>query len=248
MNKIIAIAALLPAVIAMIYIYRKDRVEKEPFSLLFRLTMLGAIATIVAALIEDMACALVEGLFDVHSITYAFIENFLLVAFIEECLKYLIVRKVAWRNKAFNYRFDAVIYCVFSSLGFAALENLFYIQSWGLSIAFSRAVLSVPLHAFCGVFMGIFMGHAKAYEVVGNLLMKRRYLRYALIVPTVLHGFYDFCLSFSSVVLTVIFIGFVILLYVCSIKKVRQAAAKDCPLCANWQQPFQKMNENDMKV
>lgn len=247
MSKILIGAALLPAAIAMVYIYRKDRVEKEPFLLLLCLVILGAASTLVAALIEIILCDFTQQFISDNTLEYIMIENFLLIAFTEESLKYIVVKLIAWKNKAFNYRFDAVIYCVFSALGFAALENVFYVQSMGLSVAFSRAVLSVPLHAFCGVSMGLFMGHAKAYEAVGNLRMKKRYLRYALLVPTALHGFYDFCLSFSSLLLILVFVGFVILLYVCSIRKIHQAAAEDCPLCANWKQPFQEVGQDDVK-
>ena len=46
------ILAVLPAIILLIFIYHKDRVEKEPPGLLVRLFLLGALSTIPAIFFE----------------------------------------------------------------------------------------------------------------------------------------------------------------------------------------------------
>ena len=51
------------------------------------------------------------------------------------------------KNRHFNCLFDGVIYAVFASLGFAALENVLYAFSYGMETVLMRAVTSVPLPA-----------------------------------------------------------------------------------------------------
>ena len=52
---ILLIAALLPAIVLMVYVYRKDSVEKEPIGLIARLFVLGAVAGPLAAIVENLA-------------------------------------------------------------------------------------------------------------------------------------------------------------------------------------------------
>ena len=42
--EIILAAALLPAIILMVYVYKHDKIEKEPFRLLLVLFMFGALS------------------------------------------------------------------------------------------------------------------------------------------------------------------------------------------------------------
>ena len=44
---------------------------------------------------------------------------------------------------AFNYKFDAIVYCVTSALGFAAIENVLYCLGGDIGTAVTRALLSV---------------------------------------------------------------------------------------------------------
>ena len=52
---ILALLALLPAVVLMIYIYKKDRIEKEPKGLLAGLFLLGCVSVIPAVILELLA-------------------------------------------------------------------------------------------------------------------------------------------------------------------------------------------------
>ena len=98
--------------------------------------------------------------------------------------------KFAWNHPAFDYRFDAVVYCVFAALGFAALENILYVAQFGFAVAVSRALLSVPGHCFFAVYMGIYLGQAKMVERAMQRYyielpdeMPEQYLRASLLVP-----------------------------------------------------------------
>ena len=137
------------------------------------------------------------------------------------------MRRFAWKHPAFDYRFDAVVYCVFSALGFAALENILYVTQYGLSVAVSRALLSVPGHFFFAVYMGIYLGEAKRAEREGEGFLRDRFLRESILVPVLLHGFWDFSLSVDSPWMTAAFYAFVLVFFLSANHRLRAASEDD---------------------
>lgn len=85
---------------------------------------------------------------------YLFLAYFVVPGFIEEGIKYRVLLRRTWNEPNFNYRFDGVVYAVFVSLGFAAVENVMYVLTSGFSTAVARAIFSIPGHAMFGVVMG----------------------------------------------------------------------------------------------
>lgn len=231
------IIAVLPAVVLMFVIYRYDKVEREPLGLLLAVMGLGMLTTIPAIIWELLGEKVLSLFLWEDSIPYLILDNFLVVALAEECLKRLVVRCFVWKKKAFNYRFDAIVYCAAASLGFALLENILYVFQFGFGTGITRAVLSIPGHCTFGIFMGFFIGDAKLYEVRGNKAKAGRLQVLSLCVPVVLHGFYDFCLSMESVWLTIIFFVFVITVDTVAIIRVIHSERQD--------EPFYILQEGD---
>ena len=230
MNPVLLFAALLPAVILLIRVYRLDKIEKEPPRVLLKLVAIGALSGFVAAAAETALTQVLDLCFRYQSVLYLIIENFLIVAGVEEFCKRFPVHRFLWNDPAFNYRFDAVVYCVFSALGFAALENIFYVAQYGLGTALVRALLSVPGHFFFAVYMGIYLGEAKKAESCGNLVRREHFLRCSFWVPMLLHGFWDFCLSFESTFMTILFYVFVLVFFLHTNRLLRRSAQSDEPL------------------
>ena len=199
--------AVLPALVLIAYIYRKDKIEKEPISLLVRLFLGGALSTVTAMIFGQLLDYPLHAFFEEGTLAYLLVENFLVVALVEEGGKFFFLKKFSWKNPAFNYTFDAIVYGVVTALGFAAVENVPYVYEGGLGVAVMRALLSVPGHAIDGVFMGIFYGAAKRCQIRYDKAGCGRNLRLALIIPTIMHGFYDFSLSSGS---DLAFVGFLI--------------------------------------
>lgn len=233
MSPFLLLAALVPAAFLMVQVYRLDRIEKEPAGLLLKLVLFGALSGLAAGAIEGALTRLLDVTLG-GSMLRLMLENFLAVALVEEACKRWVVLKFAWRHPAFDYRFDAVVYCVFSALGFAALENILYVAEYGFAVAVSRALLSVPGHCFFAVYMGIYLGQAKMAERA----MQRyyielpdetpgQYLRASLLVPTLLHGFWDFSLSVGGWLMTILFYLFVLAFFIDAYRKLRFAAGSD---------------------
>ena len=149
----------------------------------------------------------------------------LLVPLAEEGMKLLALRSTH-RDPNFNYTFDAVVYAVFVSLGFAAVENIMYVVTTGFSTAVVRAIFSIPGHAMFGVVMGAGLARAKGLEVQGDFTAAESAKNRAWITAAVLHGFYDFLLVGFGAVFYVYFAGLVI--YV--IRLLKKSAGEDTPL------------------
>ena len=234
MSPFLLLAALIPAIFLMVQVYRLDRIEKEPAGLLLRLVLFGALSGLVAGAVEGALTRVLGLVLREGSMLYLAAENFLVVALVEESCKRWPVMKFAWNHPAFDYRFDAVVYCVFSALGFAALENVLYVAEFGFSVAVSRALLSVPGHCFFAVYMGVYLGQAKMAERAAQQCYIELpdetpgpYLRASLLVPTLLHGFWDFSLSVGGGFMTVLFYLFVAAFFIDAYRKLRFASGSD---------------------
>jgi len=233
MSPFLLLAALVPAAFLMVQVYRLDRIEKEPAGLLLKLALFGALSGLAAGAIEGALTRVLDVTLG-GGMLRLMLENFLAVALVEEACKRWVVLKFAWRHPAFDYRFDAVVYCVFSALGFAALENILYVAEYGFAVAVSRALLSVPGHCFFAVYMGIYLGQAKMAERAMQWYYIElpdespgQYLRASLLVPTLLHGFWDFSLSVGGWLMTVLFYLFVLAFFIDAYRKLRFAAGSD---------------------
>ena len=136
------------------------------------------------------------------------------VAAVEEGMKFWLLKRRTWNHPAFNYRFDGIVYAVFVSLGFAAYENILYVFHYGLSVALPRALLAVPGHMSFAVCMGIYYGRAKLCAGWGDDLNAQRNLWTGYLFSVFLHGVYDACAMIGTMLATVLFVAFVIAMYV----------------------------------
>ena len=168
---------------------------------------------------------------------------FIGVALVEEGLKWLVLRFFAKKGDNFNCIFDGLIYAVFVSLGFAALENVLYVTNYGWSNAITRAVLSVPGHMFFAVMMGYYHSGwnilKKGNEVIKSLKNEGLVPQDAkdfpaknceilsIVIPVLLHGAYNFSISIGSTVVTVLFISFIVFLYILSFKTINKMSKND---------------------
>jgi RsiW-degrading membrane proteinase PrsW (M82 family) len=92
------------------------------------------------------------------------------------------------KNPYFDEHFDGIVYAVCVGLGFAAIENVFYVfdnsDDW-LSVAVMRSLLAVPGHYAYAVLMGYY------YSVYYFVDRSPRTAVCILAVPVIAHGIYD---------------------------------------------------------
>ena len=205
--------SVLPALVLLWYIYRLDRIEQEPGYLIKKLFFAGVLSTL-AAMAAELIGTIILGLFvkNQESALYRFLFFFIVVAVAEEVVKYIPLRRICWYHPEFNFRFDAVVYAATVSLGFAAAENVMYALGFGVQVVALRAVTAIPLHCITGIFMGHYLGQAKFMEGRRDWSGMTVYNVLSILVPVLLHGYYDFCQSMENTLFASTFLIFVVVL------------------------------------
>lgn len=217
--------AIIPGLMLIIYVYHKDKVEKEPVGLIVRLLLFGVISCIAAGFLEQLESNFLPQ-YPQGSVEYAVITSFCMAAFVEEIVKFLAMRLGSWKYQGFNYRFDGIVYGVSAAVGFAIYENIMYVATYGVQTAIVRAFTAIPLHAFCGVFMGVLYSYSKKASILGQGGSSVLYTILALIVPMLIHGTYD-TFAFLGERGTIPLLIFVVILYVASISLINNMSRAD---------------------
>jgi RsiW-degrading membrane proteinase PrsW (M82 family) len=218
--------AVIPGLLIIIYVYGKDKVEKEPKGLIFKLIFFGVLSCIAAGYIEAFEDSLLPD-YPKGSLEFALQTSFLEAALVEELVKYTALRTGSWKHPSFNYRFDGIVYGVSAAVGFAIYENIMYVASYGFETAVVRAFTAVPLHAFCGVFMGVFYSYAKKSDILGQNGKRRLFTFLSLIVPMLIHGTYDTLAFLNTEESTFMLLGLVVILYITAISTIKRLSKAD---------------------
>ncbi len=211
--------ALAPVIVLLIYVYNRDKYEKEPKRLLTKVFFFGILSVIPVYFIETALTNYWHTKYALPTmqLNTAAYDAFVVAAFTEEFFKILVFFIFIWKNKNFNEKFDGIVYAVFISMGFAAAENLLYVLGSGFGTGIIRAFTAVPAHAIFAVTSGYFLAFAK-FKPSGKVF----YLFLALAVPVLFHGIYDFILLAKNDLLLLIFIPYVIFILILALKGMKK--------------------------
>lgn len=192
---ILTALAVTPCIAIALFIYWRDKFEKEPFNLLV-LSFFGGIGSVVPAYFVS------RGLQDIllgPDKPYLFemaLDAFICTALAEEASKYFFLRVIAYNSKNFNEPFDGITYSVMVSMGFAMVENLLYVlgdSNGGLETALVRMFTAIPAHAVFAIIMGYYVGMAKYKH------HKKTHLALGVVAATLVHGLYDFFIFIQNI-------------------------------------------------
>jgi RsiW-degrading membrane proteinase PrsW (M82 family) len=217
--------SVFPVIVIMIYIYLRDKYEKEPLWLLIKAFaggILSAVATILFFVPFHNSLPEFQNVF-----AYAMFKAFFGAAIPEEIFKFIFLYLIIWRNRNFNEYYDGIIYAVFVSLGFACLENIFYVTEHGMGVGIARGIFAVPGHALDGVIMGYFLSLARFMPE-----RKTEFIFKSLFYAILAHGIYDFLLFYASgisesspalsVLAMLVFLAFIIYLWRLGFRKINR--------------------------
>lgn len=180
--------AIAPGLAICLFIYFKDKYNKEPLGQLILSFFIGILAIIPAVLIQIGLTRPVEN-FIGEGVIYTAVFSYLIVGLSEEASKYLAILMVPYRRRSFDDPFDGIVYAIMVGMGFATLENIGYVMQHGLGTGIMRMFLSVPAHATFAVLMGYHIGLAK-FDPVN----RKKYMFLAVFWPVLFHGTFDFFL------------------------------------------------------
>lgn len=187
MKLIILLVALAPALVWLTYFRDRDdyRTSAEGVWSAF---LVGALISLVGVVISLVVAGLVGPQQSQNVQAAAAVKAFLVTAIPEETVKLAAIIMLFWRQRAVARPYDFVVYAVAVSAGFAAFENLLYVDSpeWRM-IAIIRSVTAVPSHIFGGAIMGACLAAALTRPDHPH-----RFWFLAFLLPVAFHGVYDF--------------------------------------------------------
>ncbi len=185
---------LFPALFWLLFFMIGDRKKSEPTAMIAEVFSAGVIAGAVAAILEELAIRYMytSPIFGLNTA-----GEFLVFAFIEETVIFLAAYLMVVRNDFFNRHSDSMIYMITAALGFAALENVFYVLSVSstaaLQITLVRSVGATLLHASASGFMGFYWAEGKPIK--------------GLIIATLIHFVFNYLAFFySDQVFSIVFV------------------------------------------
>lgn len=206
--------SIAPILIIAMYIYVRDKYEKEPILSLLKALLTGVIITLPIVFIQKLLIEMGPAQDGMCAAVY---NGFAVASFTEEGFKYLAFLFFFWNSRDFNEKFDGIVYAVFISLGFAAVENMLYVYKSGYQVGIIRAVTAVPAHALFGTVMGYHFSYAKFYRE-----RRKKQLLLAFLIPFMWHGLYDFLVLGKKEILIIVFIPVVIWFWINGLKKMKE--------------------------
>ena len=214
---------ILPSILIILFFINSDKF-KEPTKEIIKIFFLGILITIPAYILNTY---IGDFLYKKTELSEGLISSFLTAAPVEEGLKLSILYYFVYKMKDFNEPIDGIVYGVTVSLGFATLENLYYVylladyfETTSMALAVIRSFSAVPAHAVFGIFMGYFFMKYSFIKKGDNLF-------FAFIIPFVLHGCYNLFLNSNFyVALIMIMIAWIVALILFSRLKKTQRNKK----------------------
>lgn len=198
---IYAFLGIAPSLIWLLFYLRKDT-HPEPNKMIFKVFLGGMLMGPLA-----IALQLVIRWFCDPTLQWSYFfaalgernELFLLNIFLfapltEEFLKYAVVKWQVLRNPAFDEPVDAMIYLIISALGFAAVENIFYVffqSDLTLRSVFSQSLArflsAVFLHTLASGILGYYLARS-----LMNFKNKRVIFAGGFLLAVIVHSFYNY--------------------------------------------------------
>ncbi len=191
------ILAVVPSILWLFFYLRKDK-HPEPNKMIIKIFIWGILAAFGALGLEY--------LYQLGLKSANLINNLIIylvgIVFIEEYLKYLVVKIKVLKSSEFDEPIDAMIYMIISALGFAAAENIFLINGlYMLGETMNTIVGVVFLRFLSAVFL-----HALASGIIGYFISRSLFLKHkrrlfvglGIIIASGLHGIYDYIIMTSG--------------------------------------------------
>lgn len=182
---------ILPSLIWLSFYLTQDQ-HPEPKRMILRVFVWGAIVSLPIALME-FGLKEILNQFDMDLFLYNFISFFVIVAPIEELFKYLVVKLKVINSPHLDEPVDIMLYMVVAALGFAGVENIIFMFSYGqpiadtLALSLIRFIGAVFVHTLCS---GI-IGYSLAISFC-EIKWKKLIFTSGVLMAIVLHATFNF--------------------------------------------------------
>jgi RsiW-degrading membrane proteinase PrsW (M82 family) len=210
------LAAVIPMATYLLIIWRLDKYDREPFSLLLINYIYGAVGAIILAIIGSGLVTNLLSYIMSNENTILRIQTIIIAPVVEETTKgFFLFLMIA--NKKFDNITDGIVYGGAIGLGFGMTENffyfLFYSQSFNgwLTIVIIRTLFSGVMHCVSTGTLGAFLGYAKFKPKI----IKMTFPVVGLAVAMFIHFLWNLSVSFeSTAILGFLFMIFTIAVFI----------------------------------
>jgi protease PrsW len=185
------VVAVVPGLAAIALFDYFDRKRPEPIATRWKVLGAGALSVLPVIVIDQWILGAVgDAVPPRYTYNGSMFQAFVIAAGVEELLKISVIYWIVWRRAEFDERMDGLVYGARAGLGFAIVENFFYLMQQPtmdavLHLGILRAVLAVPGHAMWSAMIGYAAARArfdrKGLGFVGGYLL-----------AVALHGIYDY--------------------------------------------------------
>lgn len=220
---IFIVLALLPSLFWLLIARFVDRRNPEPRREIVRIFLWGCFAVLPAFLLVKGAEFFIDKI-ELSNFFYIIISSFFINGLIEELVKYCVLRQKIYNRPAFDEPLDGLVYGVTCAMGFAFIENIFYLIFSSPEIIISRFSAPNLMHALATGLVGYSLALAKFKKV--SLFKKKLYLVTGIIIAVLFHGLYNsvviYNVSFSFIPMAVL----IVLSYFYLLKELERARKK----------------------
>lgn len=197
------LAGLLPSLLWLWFWLKEDNLHPEPRGVLFISFLAGALTVIIAVIFEKLAQDVIAD----TSLRY------IVWAAIEEIVKFGAVALIAFHANILDEPIDAMIYCITVALGFAALENAFFIFSplqlgeFGTSIITGnlRFIGASLVHVVSSAMIGFMIGLSYYRGVISKTVA----IVFGIILAVTLHASFNLAIIYGTATTTLKVFGWV---------------------------------------
>jgi RsiW-degrading membrane proteinase PrsW (M82 family) len=178
---------IAPFIFLVLVIIARAGMEKKDWALFMSSYFLGFVAVIPMVLAVYIIST--YWLQHVQSIRRILFYSFIVIGFLSEFSKFLILRYKYISNDSLTKPFDGILYSVLISMGFATMANLYFYYEWTYTENLSVVLYTLPFaNLLIGIIMGFFIGlgkfrsstHADSITGLGAAMF--------------FQGFFNFCL------------------------------------------------------
>jgi len=225
------IFGILPSLTWLFYYLRKD-LHPESKKMIIKIFIWGALATIPTYLVQKQLIEFLS-LVNISTVFISLIYWFLVIALTEEFFKYLVINLKVLKNPEFDEPIDAMIYMTISALGFAAIENIFYVISSAINLPTNNAIFTAAIISFAR-FLGATFLHTLCSAIIGYFIAmtftnKKKRFRFTIlgiITATCLHGLYNFSImsietNWLKILIPITILTILFLIVMSQFKKIR---------------------------
>ena len=196
---LIPVLGLAPGLLWLWLIYRGNKYRPDPKGLVIRTFLFGMVAIIPVVFVET--ALLLPYVFthidqfknfsmtDFNNLTIGQIAyiSFIVAGVTEELFKFLVVRMTIYKSPYFDEPIDGLVYSSAAALGFASLENIGYLLSYGWQTALIRAPITTLAHVVFSAMWGYPLALKKLKRKNSTL-----FLWLGLVGAMAGHGLFDF--------------------------------------------------------